>query len=86
VFPLSGGTMNHAITLSNITGYYIGNMQTVNSIDTGRSYTYSYNVGFLMSYTIDSNSCIKGGNYVYPTAVTFTTTYSFITSYSPVAT
>ena len=55
-------------------------MTTINSLDpTTRSYTHSHQVGYIMPYTINADSCVKGGSYSLTTAVTITQAYTITT-------
>jgi hypothetical protein len=78
---MSGGTLSHALTFSSTSGYYLGYETTVSSINTDTTYTYPYSVGFLMAYTIDATSCVKG-TYTLTTSAVFFSTYTLI-SYTP---
>jgi hypothetical protein len=78
---MSGGTLSHALTFSSTSGYYLGYETTVSSINTGTTYTYSNNVGFLMTFTIDATSCVKG-TYTLTASASFLSTYT-IGSYTP---
>jgi len=56
-------TMNFALVFDSDKGFYCGAITNVAKIDTTRTYSYTYSVGFIMTYTIDANSCVKGGTY-----------------------
>ena len=65
--------MNFALVLDTNQGYYCGGITTINSLDpTTRTFTYSHQVGYIMPYTINADSCVKGGSYTLTTAVTIT--------------
>jgi hypothetical protein len=68
--PWSGASMTHAITVSATVGYYAGTIKTITSIDTGTSYTYQYNEAFMMTYTLDTSTCIKS-TYTLSTATNY---------------
>jgi hypothetical protein len=72
--------MNYGRVISATSGFYLGNILTVQNIDPISSYTYTHQVGFLMPYVIDLKSCVK------PTYSSITQSHTLINSisyYSP---
>jgi hypothetical protein len=63
--------MNHAIILSATYGFYIGTIKTVNSVSSTRTGAYNFNNGFLMPYTINADTCVKGGTYTLTTSTVY---------------